>query len=112
MEREHEQKTTPELLTGVQGQGGAGGQPFAGSRMPRHMLKARGFEVGASTWRPSCGAWASRRCTASPTRAAACVIYPYLLRGLAIERANQVWAMDLTCIPMARGFVYLAAIID
>ncbi|MDN4588608.1 hypothetical protein DBA29_08900 [Xenophilus aerolatus] len=46
MEREHEQKTTPELLTGVQGQGGAGGQPFAGSRMPRHMLKARGFEVG------------------------------------------------------------------
>ncbi len=40
------------------------------------------------------------------------MIYPYLLRGLAIERANQVWAMDLTCIPMARGFVYLAAIID
>ena len=39
-------------------------------------------------------------------------IYPYLLRGLAIERANQVWAMDITYIPMARGFVYLAAIID
>ena len=39
-------------------------------------------------------------------------IYPYLLRGLAIERANQVWAMDPTYIPMARGFVYLAAIID
>jgi putative transposase len=40
------------------------------------------------------------------------VIYPYLLRGLAIERANQVWAMDLNYIPMSRGFVYLAAIID
>jgi putative transposase len=34
------------------------------------------------------------------------------LRGLAIERANQVWAMDITYIPMARGFVYLAAVVD
>jgi putative transposase len=40
------------------------------------------------------------------------MVYPYLLRGLAIERANQVWAMDLTYIPMARGFVYLAAVMD
>ncbi len=39
-------------------------------------------------------------------------IYPYLLRGLKIERANQVWAMDITYIPMARGFVYLAAVLD
>jgi putative transposase len=39
-------------------------------------------------------------------------IYPYLLRGLAVERANQVWAMDITYIPMARGFVYLAAVVD
>jgi putative transposase len=39
-------------------------------------------------------------------------IYPYLLRGLAIERPNQVWAMDITYIPMARGFVYLAAVVD
>jgi putative transposase len=39
-------------------------------------------------------------------------IYPYLLRGLAITRPNQVWAMDISYIPMARGFVYLAAIID
>lgn len=39
-------------------------------------------------------------------------IYPYLLRGLAIERANQVWAMDITYIPMTRGFVYLAAVLD
>ena len=39
-------------------------------------------------------------------------IYPYLLRGLAITRPNQVWAMDITYIPMARGFVYLAAVLD
>ena len=35
-------------------------------------------------------------------------IYPYLLRGMAVTRPNQVWAMDITYIPMARGFVYLA----
>ena len=39
-------------------------------------------------------------------------IYPYLLRGMAIERPNQVWAMDITYIPMARGFVYLAVVLD
>jgi putative transposase len=39
-------------------------------------------------------------------------IYPYLLRGLVVERANQVWAIDITYIPMARGFVYLAAVVD
>lgn len=39
-------------------------------------------------------------------------VYPYLLRGLAIDRSNQVWATDITYIPMARGFVYLVAILD
>ena len=39
-------------------------------------------------------------------------IYPYLLRKLAITRANQVWALDTTYIPMARGFVYLTAVVD
>lgn len=39
-------------------------------------------------------------------------IYPYLLRKLAINRANQVWALDTTYIPMARGFVYLTAVVD
>jgi len=39
-------------------------------------------------------------------------IFPYLLRGLTIDRANQVWASDITYIPMARGFVYLAAVMD
>ena len=39
-------------------------------------------------------------------------IHPYLLRGIVIERPNQVWAMDITYIPMARGFVYLAVVLD
>jgi putative transposase len=39
-------------------------------------------------------------------------IYPYLLRNVPIERANHVWAMDITYIPMRRGFVYLAAVMD
>ena len=39
-------------------------------------------------------------------------IYPYLLRGLTIDRPNQVWAMDTTYIPMQRGFVYLSAVLD
>ena len=39
-------------------------------------------------------------------------IYPYLLRGIEITRPNQVWAMDITYIPMARGFVYLAVVLD
>jgi putative transposase len=39
-------------------------------------------------------------------------IHPYLLRGLKIEKPNHVWAMDITYIPMARGFVYLAAVVD
>jgi len=39
-------------------------------------------------------------------------VYPYLLRKLAIKRLNQVWAMDITYIPMARGFGYLVAVVD
>ena len=39
-------------------------------------------------------------------------IYPYLLRGMEIARPNQVWAMDITYIPMAKGFVYLAVVLD
>lgn len=39
-------------------------------------------------------------------------VYPYLLRGLTIDRPNQVWATDITYIPMARGFMYLVAIMD
>ena len=45
-------------------------------------------------------------------RAPGQVIHPYLLRTLTIARSNHVWAMDISCIPMARGFVCLAAVID
>lgn len=39
-------------------------------------------------------------------------IYPYLLRGMTIDRANQVWALDTTYIPLAKGFAYLTAVVD
>ena len=39
-------------------------------------------------------------------------VCPYLLRGLTVTRPSQVWAMDITYIPMAKGFVYLAAVMD
>jgi putative transposase len=63
----------------------------------------------------SCCAWALRRWHPQPGTSKAApghTIYPYLLRKLAITRANQVWALDTTYIPMARGFVYLTAVVD
>ena len=39
-------------------------------------------------------------------------VYPYLLRHLSIERANHVWTMDITYLPMERGFIYLAVVMD
>ena len=89
--------------------------PFAGARMLRDMLKARGFEVGrkrVSTLMRCVDIEALYRKPNTSKRHPEHQVYPYLLRGLAIDRGNQVWAMDLTYIPMARGFVYLAAIID
>ena len=89
--------------------------PFAGSRMLRGLLAAEGSKV-------------SRRCVTTLTRrmgieaiyrrpntskpALGHRIYPYLLRGLTIDRPNHVWATDITYIPMARGFVYLTAVMD
>lgn len=89
--------------------------PFAGSRMLRDLLRAKGFEVGrkhVATLMKRMGVEALYRRPNTSRKHPQNPIYPYLLRGLAIERANQVWAMDITYIPMARGFVYLAAIID
>ena len=88
--------------------------PFAGSRMLRDLLLAEGFTVGrlhVSTLMKRMGIEALYRKpnTSKPTPGHK--IYPYLLRGLTIDRPNQVWAMDITYVPMARGFVYLAAII-
>ena len=89
--------------------------PFAGARMLRDMLKARNFEVGrkhVATLMRRMGIEALYRKPNTSKRHPEHQVYPYLLRGLVIERANQVWAMDLTYVPMARGFVYLGAIID
>jgi putative transposase len=89
--------------------------PFAGSRMLRDMLSQQGLEVGRRHVRTlmrkmSIEAIYRRPNTSKP--APGHRIYPYLLRGLAVTRPNQVWAMDITYIPMARGFVYLAAVVD
>jgi putative transposase len=90
-------------------------RPFAGARMLRDLLDREGIKVGrrhVATLMRRMGIEAiyRRRNTSKP--APGHKIYPYLLRGVAIERADQVWAMDITYIPMARGFVYLAAVVD
>jgi putative transposase len=89
--------------------------PFAGSRMLRDMLKLRGLEVGrkhVATLMRRMGIQALYRRPNTSKPHPEHQVHAYLLRGLAIERANHVWAMDITYIPMARGFVYLGAIID
>jgi putative transposase len=89
--------------------------PFAGSRMLRDMLNREGVSIGrrhVATLMKRIGIEAIYRRPNTSKPALDHKIYPYLLRGVKIERVNQVWAMDLTYIPMARGFVYLAAVID
>jgi putative transposase len=89
--------------------------PFAGSRMLRDLLRREGVSIGrrhvaALMKRMGIEAIYRRPHTSKP--APGHKIYPYLLRGKKIERADHVWAMDITYIPMARGFVYLAAVVD
>jgi len=89
--------------------------PFAGSRMLRDLLGHQGLEVGRRhirTLMRRMGMEAIYRRPNTSKPAPGHRIYPYLLRGLAITRPNQVWAMDIAYIPMARGFVYLAAVVD
>lgn len=89
--------------------------PFAGSRMLRDLLAADGSKVGRrhiTTLMRKMGIEAVYRRPNTSKPAAGHKIYPYLLRGLAIERPNQVWATDITYIPMAHGFVYLCAVMD
>ena len=89
--------------------------PFAGSRMLRDLLRGEGVVIGrdhVTTMMRRMGIEALYRRPGTSKSAAGHKIYPYLLRRMAIERANQVWAMDITYIAMARGFVYLAAVID
>lgn len=89
--------------------------PFAGSRMLRDMLGREGVQAGrqrVATMMRRMGIEALYRQPSTSKPAPGHKIYPYLLRGLKVERPNQVWAMDITYIPMARGFVYLAAVVD
>ena len=89
--------------------------PFAGSRMMRDLLRGEGIAIGrelVTTMMRRMGIEALYRRPNTSKPADGHKIYPYLLRNLAIERPNQVWAMDITYIPMARGFVYLAAVVD
>ena len=89
--------------------------PFAGSRMLRDLLAAEGLRSGrlhVATLMKRMGIEALYRKPNTSKPAPGHKIYPYLLRKLAITRPNQAWAMDITYIPMARGFVYLAAVVD
>jgi putative transposase len=89
--------------------------PFAGSRMLRDLLNREGVGIGrrhVATLMRRMGIEALYRRPNTSKPAPGHRIYPYLLRGMAIDRPNQVWAMDITYVPMARGFVYLTAVID
>lgn len=89
--------------------------PFYGARKLADQLRREGHPIGrrhVATLMRRMGIEAlyRRPRTSLPARGAA--IYPYLLSGLAIERPNQVWTSDITYLPMAHGFLYLAAILD
>ncbi len=89
--------------------------PFAGSRMLRDLLRAEDIVIGrekVATLMRRMGIEAVYRRPNTSKPAPGHKIYPYLLRGMLIDRPNQVWAMDITYTPMARGFVYLAAVVD
>ncbi len=89
--------------------------PFYGSRRVRNELEDLGHEVNRKRVQRlmrlmDLRALYPRRRTSQP--GSGHKIYPYLLRDLSIERANQVWATDICFIPMAKGFMYLVAIMD
>ena len=89
--------------------------PFAGARMLRDLLRREGRRIGrkhVGTLMKQMGIEALYRKPNLSKRHSAHPIYPYLLRNLVIDRPNQVWATDITYIPMRRGFVYLVAILD
>jgi len=89
--------------------------PFAGSRMLRDILNADGVAIGrrhVATLMKRMDIETIYRKPNTSKPEPGHKIYPYLLRNVAVTRPNQVWATDITYIPMARGFVYLAAIVD
>ncbi len=89
--------------------------PFMGARMLHRQLQRQGVHVGRrhiGTLMRRMGIEALAPQPGTSNKAPGHKIYPYLLRKLAIERSNHVWALDTTYIPMARGFVYLTAVVD
>ena len=89
--------------------------PWMGSRSLRDQLVAMGFSISRDRVRRlmrKAGIRAVYRRPRTTIPAQGHKVYPYLLGGLIIDRPNQVWAADITYIPMARGFVYLVAIMD
>jgi putative transposase len=89
--------------------------PFMGARMLRDQLVRQGFDVGRRHVRTLMLRMGIEALAPQPGTSKAAPghkIYPYLLRNVAITRSNQVWALDTTYIPMARGFVYLTAVVD
>jgi putative transposase len=89
--------------------------PFYGSRNIREELRDRGYKVGrghVSTLMKKMGIEALYRKPRLSKPHPGHKIYPYLLRGVEITRANHVWATDITYLPMAKGFCYLVAIMD
>lgn len=89
--------------------------PFAGSRMMQGFLNQEGFGVGrkhTATLMRKIGIEALYRRPRTTRPVPGHRVYPYLLRGMTVDRPNQVWATDISYIPMARGSVYLCAVID
>jgi putative transposase len=89
--------------------------PFYGSRRMTAWLQTQGHAVNRKRVQrlmQRMGLAAIYQRPRTSQQAPAHRIYPYLLRGLRIERVHQVWAADITYIPMARGFLYLVAVMD
>jgi putative transposase len=89
--------------------------PFYGSRRMTAWLQSQGHSVNRKRVQrlmQRMGLAAIYQRPRTSRRAPGHRIYPYLLRGLAIERVHQVWAADITYIPMAHGFLYLVAVMD
>ncbi len=89
--------------------------PFMGARMLRDQLARQDVRAGRRHIRTLMLRMGIEALAPQPGTSKAAPghkVYPYLLRKLAITRANQVWALDTTYIPMARGFVYLTAVVD
>ncbi|MGY6276132.1 IS3 family transposase [Methylomonas sp. MgM2] len=89
--------------------------PFMGARMLRDELHAQGIKIGRKHVKTLMTRMGIEAIYCKPNTSQKTLgheVYPYLLRGMTINRSNQVWALDTTYIPMAKGFAYLTAVVD